>query len=55
MNRRIVEDDDGLPHFTQAQNIAAATALLRGLPKPATPEDHRAHREIHTLLERMAV
>jgi hypothetical protein len=29
MNRRIIEDDEDLPHFTQAsQNIAAMAALL---------------------------
>ena len=29
VNRRIIEDDRGLPHFTRAnQNIAAAVALL---------------------------
>jgi hypothetical protein len=53
MNRRIIEDDEDLPHFARAsQNIAAMLALLRGLPKPATPKDHWAHREIRTLLER---
>ena len=56
VNQRIIEDDGGLPHFARAsQNIATAVALLLGLPKPATPEDRRAHREIHTLLERTAV
>ena len=41
MNRRIIEDDEALPHFTWAsQNVTAAAALLLGLPKPATPEDH---------------
>ena len=55
MNRRIVEDDEALPHFTRvSQNIAAATALLRGLSGPMTPEDCRAHREIRMLLERVA-
>jgi hypothetical protein len=40
MHRRIVEDDDGLPHFTWAsQNIAIAVPLLRGLLEPATPEE----------------
>ena len=53
VNRRIIEDDGALPHFPRAsQNIAAATALLRGFSEPATPEDRRAHHEIHTLLER---
>jgi len=55
VNRRIIEDDEALPHFTQeSQNIAAMAALLRGLLEPTTPEDRRAHREIHTLLERAA-
>ena len=55
MNRRIIEDDKALLHFTRAsQNIAVAAALLRGLPGPATPEDRRAHREIRKLLERAA-
>jgi hypothetical protein len=56
MNRRIVEDDDGLPRFTRAsQNIAAVTALLRGLPEPTTPEGHQAQREIYKLLEHAVV
>ena len=56
MNQKIIEDDEALPHFTQAsQNIAAMAALLRGLLGPTTLEDHRAHHEIHTLLERAAV
>ena len=56
VNRRIIKDDGALPHFARAsQNIAAAAALLQGLPKPATPEDHWAYREICTLLERAAV
>jgi hypothetical protein len=56
MNRRIIEDDEDLLHFTQtSQNIAAAVALLRGLPEPATPEDRRAHHKIRKLLERTAV
>jgi hypothetical protein len=56
MNRRIIEDDEDLPHFARAsQNIAVVVALLRGLPEPTTPKDHRAHREIRTLLERTAV
>jgi hypothetical protein len=39
MNRRIIEDDEDLPHFARAsQNIAAMVALLRGLSKPATLE-----------------
>ena len=47
MNWRIIKDDEALPHFTQvSQNIAAAAALLRGLPGPTTPEDHWAHREM---------
>ena len=53
VNQRIIEDDDALPHFTRvSQNIAAATALLRGLSGPMTPEDCRAHREIRMLLKR---
>ena len=56
MNWRIIEDDEALPHFARAsQNIAAMAALLRGLPEPVTPEDHRAHHEIHTLHEREVV
>ena len=52
VNRRIIEDDEALPHFTRAsQNIAAAAALLRGLSELVTPEDRRAHYEIRTLLE----
>ena len=55
MNRRIIEDDGALPHFARAsQNIAATAALLQGLLGPTTPEDRRAHHEIHTLLERAA-
>ena len=54
VNRRIIEDDEALPHFTQAsQNIVVAAALLRGLLEPATPKDCRSHHEIHMLLERM--
>ena len=53
VNRRIIEDDEALPHFTRAsQNITAAAALLRGLSGLATPEDRLAHHEIRTLLER---
>ena len=53
VNRRIIEDDEALPHFTRAsQNITATMALLRWLSGPTTPEDHRAHHEICTLLER---
>ena len=55
VNRRIIEDNKVLPYFTRvSQNIAAAVALLRGLPEPATPEDHQAYHEIHMLLERVA-
>ena len=40
VNQRIIADDETLPHFARAsQNIAAATALLHGLPEAATPED----------------
>ena len=50
--RRIIKDDEALPHFVRAsQNIAAAAALLRRLSGPTTPEDRRAHHEIHMLLE----
>ena len=53
VHQRIVTDDGALPHFARAsQNIAATMALLHGLIEAATPKDRRAHREIHTLLER---
>ena len=56
VNRRIVEDDEGLPHIARAsQNIATMVALLERLSKLMTPEDHRAHCEIRTLLERATV
>ena len=56
VNRRIIADNETLPHFTRAsQNIAAATALFHGLLEAATPEDRRVHREIRTLLECVAV
>ena len=43
VHQRILTDDRTLPHFAQAsQNIAAAMALLHGLPKAATSEDRRA-------------
>jgi hypothetical protein len=49
---RNIEDNNGLSGFAQAsQNIAMAVALLRGLVDLVTPEDRRAHHEIHTLLE----
>ena len=55
VNRRIIIDDEALPCFSWvSQNIAATTALLHGLLEAATPEDHQAHREIRTLLERGA-
>ena len=55
VHQRILTDDGTLPHFARAsQNIAAATALLHGIPEAATAEDRRAHREIRTLLERAA-
>ena len=55
VHQRILTDDGTLPHFARAsQNIAAATALLHGLPEAATSEDRRARREIRTLLERAA-
>ena len=56
MNRRIFEDDEARPQLTRvSQNVAVAAALLRGLLGPTTPKDHRAHREIHMLLEHAAV
>ena len=56
MNRRIIEDDQALPHFARAsQNIVVAAALLRGLLEPTTLEDRWAHHEIRMLLERAAV
>ena len=56
MNRRIIEDDEALPHFTWArQNIAAAMTLLWRLLEPTTLEDRRAYREIRTLLGRTTV
>ena len=56
VNRRIIEDDEALPHFTQAsQIVAAAATLLQGLSEPTTPEDHQAHHEIHTLLKHAAI
>ena len=56
VNRRIIADDEALSRFARAsQNITTATALLHGLPEAATPEDHWAHHEIHTLLERAVV
>ena len=55
MNRRIITNDEALPRFAWAsQNITAAVGLLHGLLEVATPEDHRAHHEIYTLLERAA-
>ena len=48
---RILTNDGTLPHFARAsQNIAAATALLHGLPEAATSEDRHARREIRMLL-----
>ena len=56
VNRRIIADDEALPHFAWAcQTIATMIALLHGLLEATTPEDHQAHREIHTLLEHAAV
>ena len=56
VNWRIIADVEALPRFARAsQNIAAMVTLLRGLPGPTTPEDHRAHHEIHTLLEHAVV
>ena len=41
VNRRIIADDETIPHFAQAsQNITAAMALLHCLLEAATPEDH---------------
>jgi hypothetical protein len=46
-----VEDSDSLPQFTRAsQNIAAVVALLRRLPEPATPDEHKTQREIREVL-----
>ena len=43
VHQRIITDDGALPHFARAsQNIAAATALLHGLPEATTFEDRRA-------------
>ena len=56
VNQRIIADDEALPQFAQvSQNITAVMALPHELPRPTTPEDHRAHHEIRTLLERAAV
>ena len=55
VNQRIITDDEALPCFTRvSQSIATAVALLHGLLEAAMPKDHRAHHEIHTLLERAA-
>ena len=55
VHQRILTDDGALPHFTRvSQNIAAATALLHGLPEATTSEDRRSRREIRTLLEHAA-
>ena len=55
VNWRIIVDDEALPRFARAsQNIAATMALLHGLLDAATPEDHQAHHEIRTWLERAA-
>ena len=55
VNRMIIIDDETLPRFIRAsQNIAAVMALFHGLLEATTPEDHRAHRKIRTLLERAA-
>ena len=41
VNRRIIADDETLPHFARAsQNIVVTTALLHGLSEAAMPEDH---------------
>ena len=38
VNRRIITDDETLPHFARAsQNIATIMALLHGLPEATTP------------------
>ena len=56
MNWRIIKDNKALPHFTWAsQNITVVAVLLWGLLGSTTPEDHWAHPEIHTLLERVVV
>ena len=53
---------DGIPTMMHGRELAVATtlvmvdattALLQGLLGPTTPEDHRAHHEIRTLLERV--
>ena len=55
VNRRFIADDETLPRFARAsQDIATTTTLLHGLLEAAMPEDHRAHHEICTLLERAA-
>ena len=55
MNQRIIVDDEALPHFARvSQNITAMAGLLHGLLGAVTPEDHRAHHEIRTLLKRGA-
>ena len=55
VNRRIIDDNEALSHFARvSQNITAMAALLRGLLGPTTPEDRRAHCEIHMLLKRVA-
>ena len=52
VHRRIIEDDDGVPHFTRAsQNIAAVVAMIQGMLEPTMPDERRAHREIRTLLK----
>lgn len=53
VQQQIMEDNDGLPWFTQAsQNIAATAALLCGLLVPATPEERKTQWDIYELLER---
>ena len=55
VNRKIITDDETLPHFTRAsQNITAMMALLHGLLEATMSEVRRAHCEIRTLLERAA-
>ena len=52
VNRRIIADDETLPHFARAtQNIATTIALIHGLLEATMPKDHWAHYEIRTLLE----
>jgi hypothetical protein len=57
INHRIIEDRAGEPLvFNRAsQNIITTAMLLRNMPKPSTPEAHRARDEIRGLLETAAM